>query len=147
MTEYQYFVYGSWEKPEELWRAAAGDQWEYLSLREWRWMARDERVFPRHPEALEAITPEQAAELEADRQRLVRYWVNRAVDPPMIYRRRRLPAIEEVFGRSNHWSDTSTISDYLYPSPRQAPKLDEIDAETAERILQDTRGISGATRL
>lgn len=146
MTGYRYFVYGSWERPEELWRVTE-DSWEYLSLREGRWLELDERVFPRHADGLEEITPEQATQLEADRQRLVRYWVNRDVTPPIIYRSRRLPATDEVFGRSNRWSGTDTIAEFLYPGPHQAPSLEEIDAATAERIVQETRGISGATEL
>lgn len=146
MTDYQYLVFGSWEKPEELWRVT-GDRWEYFSLSDWVWTPLEERRSPPHPDALAAITPEQAAELETDRQRLVRYWVDRAVEPPTIYRWRRRPTIEEVFGRSNRWTDTYIIREFLHAGPWHSPQLDEIDAKTAERIIQETRGITGATRL
>ncbi|HEY9411740.1 MAG TPA: hypothetical protein VIP77_19330 [Jiangellaceae bacterium] len=65
----------------------------------------------------------------------------------MVYRTRRLPAVDEVFGRSNRWTATGTISEFLVPGPHHAPILEEIDYETAELIIQETRAITGATAL
>jgi hypothetical protein len=147
MTDYRYFVYGSWEKPEELWRVSGDDNWEYFAQPGGPWQVQDKQNVPPRPQARGEISAEQAARLQADPQRLVRYWVDRDVTPPVIYRRRNNPFRDEAFTFDNVWKKVGTIDDFLHVGPQQAPRLEEIDAATAERIVRETRGVSGATAL
>ena len=66
-----------------------------------------------------------------------------------MYRQLRSPErlIEEGFGHANTWVPTSDIRDFQRGGPHDVPDLEPIDAETAERLIQETRGISGATEL
>lgn len=144
MAEYQYFLHGSWERPEMLWRMAE-DRWEWLN-RDWRWdfvedesLAHPSRYGP-SPSSMTVITADQAAQLENERFRWVLYWVWREVDPPAVCR--RSPRSDERF-RATAWEPTRILFQFF--DPQADPMLlDEIDAATADRIIQETYGVSGA---
>jgi hypothetical protein len=156
---YQYFAElrrnGSIDRPRGLWRKA-DDQWEYLSLLDWSWHPTTERIPPPRNEHLEAISPEQAEELSRDRQRWVTYWSlhtplpeDPADRPLTVVRRRESPEriFDETFGRNNEWIPTLSIRESEDPRASTPPRLKEINADTAERIISENRGISGATVL
>ena len=67
----------------------------------------------------------------------------------IVYRQLRSPErlIEEGFGHANTWVPTPDIRDFQRGGPHDVPDLEPIDAATAERLIQETRGITGATEL
>ena len=158
--DYEYFARvskarkESADRPSGLWRRR-GDDFEYLSMIDWSWHPRGEVNVP-HPDLLVPVTAEQVQMLLADRQRFARYWV-RYLSPEkgdlhedtLVYRQLRSPErmVEEGFGQANTWVRTPDIRDFQVGGPHDVPDLEPIDAETAERLIQETRGISGATEL
>ncbi|WP_405160067.1 hypothetical protein OG203_26955 [Nocardia sp. NBC_01499] len=146
------------DRPESLWRRL-GDHWEYLSLFDWRWHRPDRTKFIKPPrsEVLYPVTAERAAELAADHQVWVRYWAYyssvyrwRAGDPPTtVIRRRNSPEcqLDEGFMRDNKWHEDSAIDDFWDPHTSNPPHLIEINADEAEVIIRERRGISGAINL
>jgi hypothetical protein len=157
MTDYQYYMDSrggrTIERPGPLWRSS-DDSWEYLSLLDWEWHPLAPNKVPPPTEVLEPIPERQADELSRDRQRFVSYWAYYSIAPekrdrPLtVLRRRRSPelVLDEAFGRDGQWVKTSSIVEFEHPY-FDSPELEEIDAETAERILREVRGISGATEL
>lgn len=159
--EYEYFLqpdpHGSSRPPRALWRRL-GARWEYYSLLDWSWHEVPSQGPPwvPEPERLTAITAAQAAELEADHQRWVRYWA-RYLDPPTspedrpltVVRRRSSPEreLDESFTVGNRWDSTQTIIDSELPQVSDQPHLVEVDHPTAEQILREVRGVEGATQL
>jgi hypothetical protein len=139
--------------PSALWRTG-GDVPEYLSLIDWEWHA-GAKEFTEYPDGtLVAITAEEAQALQSDRQRLVRYWSyqipNDESEPAKenrVYRRRSSPEkiLDEVFGPDNAWVPTPVIREFTLSSPADRPELVAIDQAAAEQLIQQTRGISGAT--
>jgi hypothetical protein len=152
----EFFIGGgeSVDRPSGLWRRR-GDEYEYLSLIDWTWHARGDVYLP-HPDLLHPISAEQAQKLLADHQRFVKYWVLRRspskgdlYDDTIVYRQIPSPEslVEEGFGRANEWVRTQDIRDFEVGGPHDVPDLEPIDAETAERLIQETRGVTGATEL
>ncbi|MFF1822175.1 hypothetical protein ACFVWG_33020 [Kribbella sp. NPDC058245] len=142
------------DHPSGLWRHR-GDDFEYLSMVDWSWHPRGEVPLP-HPDLRVAISAEQAHTLLEDRQRFVRYWAEHLspengdlVEDRLVYRQLRSPErlVEEGFGRDNAWVSTRTIRDFQVGGPHDVPDLHPIDATTAEQLIQETRGVSGATNL
>jgi hypothetical protein len=144
------------ERPGPLWRKS-GDEWEYLSLHDWEWHPLAPTKVPQSPpdEVLVPISEQQADELARDRQRFVSYWARYSEaawesggKPFTVVRRRSSPelVLDEAFGRDNKWKRTPSVVEFLHPA-FDSPNLKEIDAETAEQILRDIRGVSGATEL
>ncbi len=147
------------DRPVELWRQL-GERMEYLSLVDWEWHNHPELALRPHPDTLTAVTPAEAAALERDRQGFVRYFVRYTTpaearrQPPdpsdvpiLVYRYRRLPTTDEVFGSENVWAKSRTVGQYLHPGPDGPPSLREVDRDTAERTIQQLRGVTGATDL
>jgi hypothetical protein len=158
-SPYEYFAEvrnnESIDHPRGLWRKS-GDQWEYLSLLDWSWHPTTERIPPPRSEHLTPISPEHAAKLARDRQRWVTYWTlhaplpkDRADRPLTVVRRRESPEriFDETFGRDNKWIPTQSIREFKDPRASTPPRLKEVDVDTAERIICENRGISGATEL
>lgn len=160
MTDFQYYMdtrHGETiERPGALWRHS-GDGWEYLSLLDWEWHPLAPNKVPQSPpsEILMPISGQQVEELVRDRQRFVYYWAKYSESarksggkPFTVVRRRRSPelVLDEAFGRDNKWIKTSSVVEFEHPY-FDSPDLEEIDAETAEQILRDIRGVSGATDL
>jgi hypothetical protein len=142
------------ERPSGLWRRR-GDDYEYLSLIDWSWHPRGDVDLP-HPDLRVPISAEQAQTLLADRQRFVKYWVlQRSPDKgdlfedTIVYRQLPSPErlVEEGFGRANTWIPTQDIRDFEVGGPHDVPDLEPIDAETAARLIEETRGVTGATEL
>jgi hypothetical protein len=142
------------DRPSGLWRRR-GDELEYLSIVDMSWHPRGDVYVP-HPELLIPVSPEQVQVLLSDRQRFARYWVERLSpekgdlhEDTLVYRQ-LLSAdgdIDEGFGRGNTWVPTRTIREFQVGGPHDVPDLEPIDRETAERLIQETRGITGATEL
>jgi hypothetical protein len=161
MTEqYEYYVEiqcdESLEHPGPMWRKSDSG-WDYLSLLDWEWhsLAANKKVSqPPAAKTLVPISGQQADELTRDRQRFVKYWAYYSVvpekrDKPLtVLRRRSSPelVLDEAFGRDGQWVKTPSIVEFEHPY-FDSPELEEIDAETAERILREVRGVSGATEL
>jgi hypothetical protein len=160
MTAYEYLARVSKagketvDRPSGLWRRC-GDDYECLSMVDWTWHPRGDGYAP-HPDLLVPITTEQVEVLLADRQRFTRYWVEYMspdkgdlYEDTLVYRQLLSPEgdIDEGFGRTNTWVPTPTIRDFQANGPHDRPDLEPIDRETAERLIQETRGISGATEL
>jgi hypothetical protein len=156
--DYEYFASvfrrESADHPAALWRSR-GDDMEYLSLIDWTWHPAG-NVIPPHPDVLVPIGAEQVRSLLADHQRFAKYWVLRgrsasgsAEQEIRVYRQLSSPErlIEEVFGRDNQWISTHDIRDLQIGGPHDVLDLQPIDAATAEQLIQQTRGISGATQL
>jgi len=142
------------DHPSGLWRHR-GDDFEYLSMVDWTWHPRGDVRLP-HADLRVAISAEQARILLADHQRFARYWVlyrrpekGDLHEDTLVYRQLRSPErlVEEGFGRTNTWVPTRDIRDFEVGGPHDVPDLEPIDAATAERLIQETRGISGATDL
>ncbi|GGR34554.1 hypothetical protein [Streptomyces netropsis] len=145
-------------RPGALWRRL-GEDWEYLSLLDWQWHRVEENgtVHPPKPEDLHPVTGERAVELEADRQKWVRYWalyVDEAAhrageEPTTVVRRRRSPerTYDEAFTVGNVWAPTTAVFDFFDPRPSNPPHLVEIDRDEAERLLYSVCGVLGATEL
>lgn len=142
------------DRPSGLWRHR-GDEFEYFSLIDWTWHPRGDANLP-HPDLLIPISAEQAQTLIADRQLFARYYVQHLspakgdpVEETVVYRHLPSPEgiVDEGFGRDNKWIRTQTIRDFQVGGPHEVPDLEPIDAATAERLIQETRGISGATEL
>jgi hypothetical protein len=142
------------DRPSALWRRS-GDAWEYLSLIDWDWHPKGDLPLP-HPDALVSVTAEQAANLLSDRQRFVRYWARYSSADPAptelpitVYRRRRSPEhhLDEAFGRDDRWTPTTTISEAEFSGTSDPAHLVAIDAATAERMIREIAGVSGATAL
>ncbi|MDN3353020.1 hypothetical protein [Actinomadura sp. DC4] len=161
MTDYQYYMDSrrdrTIERPGPLWRSS-GDNWEYLSLLDWEWHPLAPKRVPQSPpvEVLEPISEQQADELSRDRQRFVSYWARYSESawesggkPFTVLRRRSSPelVLDEAFGRENTWIKTSSVVEFEHPAFNNTLYLKDVDAETAERILRDIRGVSGATEL
>ncbi|MFC9687298.1 hypothetical protein ACFTSF_02070 [Kribbella sp. NPDC056951] len=158
---YEYFA-RVWEpdgdsvdRPSGLWRRQGDEELEYLSLVDWTWHPRD-AVAPPHPDLLVPISVEQVETLLGDHERFVSYWVQRLSvakgdlsDEIRVYRQLPNPGgvVDEVFGRDNAWISTRTIRDFQAAGPHDVPDLEPIDTATADRLIQETRGISGATAL
>ena len=145
---------GSVDRPSGLWRRR-GDEYEYLSLIDWTWHARGDVYLP-HPDLLQPISAEQAQIMLADRQRFAKYWVQYLSpekgdlnEETRVYRRLPSPEglVEQVYGRDNKWIPTNVIRDFEVGGPHDVPDLEPIDAATAERLVEQTRGITGATSL
>jgi hypothetical protein len=142
------------QRPSGLWRRA-GDDWEYLSLVDWAWHRPEGRVSVPHPDTLVAVTGDEAAALQADRQRFARYWLLPAPPefaherPTGVFRRRSSPerTVDEVFGRQNVWDSTTSIAEFTAAGPHERLDLIPTDPETAEDTIQRERGITGATEL
>ncbi|MFC6157645.1 hypothetical protein [Kribbella jiaozuonensis] len=158
--DYEYFARvstareDSVDRPSGLWRRC-GDGLEYLSMVDWSWRRRTTESVP-HPELLVPVSPEQVEVLLADRRRFARYWVERLSpekgdlnEDTLVYRQLPSPegVIDEGFGRTNTWVPTPTIRDFQANGPHDHPDLEPIDGETAERLIRETRGISGATEM
>jgi hypothetical protein len=142
------------ERPSGLWRRR-GDELEYMSMVDWSWHPRGDAYVP-HPDVLVPISREHLETLLGDRQRFARYWVHYLSpekgdlhEEVRVYRQLPNPGrvIDEVFGRTNEWIPTHVVRDFQSAGPHDVPDLEPIDAETAERLIQETRGISGATEL
>ncbi|MET9413372.1 hypothetical protein ABZY03_04130 [Streptomyces klenkii] len=160
--QHEYFVKASppytEERPSSLWRRL-GEEWEYLSLMDWEWHnVKDTTVkTPPATEVLCSVTAERATELEADRQVFVRYWARytneqywrEGQSPTTVVRRRRSPEgkLDEVFRRNGSWGPTDAIFEFFDPRPSNPPYLVEITADDAEALLQELRGVTGATDL
>ncbi|MBE8524313.1 hypothetical protein ILP97_43705 [Amycolatopsis sp. H6(2020)] len=154
---YQYFAEvgddETVDRPGGLWRRADGGM-QYLSLIDWAWhAAADEADLP-HPDLLVPVGLDQVRTLLGDRQRFAKYWVLRDTsggEGPEIRVYRQLPSpenlVEEVFGRGNEWIPTNVIEDFLVGGPHDVADLEPIDPATAERLIAQTRGVSGATAL
>ncbi|MFC6157644.1 hypothetical protein FDA38_19780 [Kribbella jiaozuonensis] len=145
---------GSIDRPSGLWRRR-GDDYEYLSLIDWTWHACGDVDLP-HPDLLTPVSGEQVETLLADHQRFVKYWVLRRSpekgdlrEDTIVYRQIPSPEnlVEQGFGRANEWVPTGDIRDLQVGGPHDVPDLEPIDAATAERLIRETRGISGATEL
>lgn len=146
------------DRPESLWRRL-GDHWEYLSLIDWKWHRPDRTrsIKPPAAEVLFPVTAERASELAADHQVWVRYWAYygsedrwRAGRPPTTaVRRRNSPErrLDETFMRVNEWQRDSAIEEFWDPRTSNPPHLIEISADEAELLIQERRGIKGATEL
>lgn len=141
------------DRPSGLWRRH-GDQLEFFSTVDLTWHPRG-RYVP-HSDLLVPISAEQAQILINDRQRFARYWVwhknpekGDFEEDTVVYRQLISPDgdIDEGFSRNNTWVRTPDISDFEAAGPHDHPDLEPIDRETAERIIQETRGITGATDL
>ncbi|TCO47796.1 hypothetical protein EV646_105353 [Kribbella antiqua] len=150
--DYEYlasvFRRESADRPAALWRRR-GDDMEYLSLVDWTWHPAG-NVIPPHPDVLVPIGAEQVSALLADHQRFARYWVLReGPEEVRVYRQLSSPErlIEEVFGGDGEWIATHDIRDLQIGGPHDVRDLQPIDAATAEQLIQQTRGISGATQL
>ncbi|MGW1072737.1 hypothetical protein [Streptomyces sp. NPDC002537] len=158
---YEYFVKATppytEERPSSLWRRS-GDEWEFLSLLDWEWHQVENTIKYRPmPEALFAVTAERAAELEADRQGWVQYWAYYSSErrwksgkgPTTVVRRRRSPEriYDETFMRNNAWEPDSAVFEFFDARQTNPPHLEEITVEGAERLLQEIRGVMGATEL
>ncbi|TDD50899.1 hypothetical protein E1263_30550 [Kribbella antibiotica] len=141
--------------PSALWRTGGAEP-EYLSLLDWEWHAGAKEFRARPDGTFVAITADEAQALESDRQRLVRYWSyqipNDEAEPTrenQVYRRRSSPEkiLDEVFGQDNEWVRTPVIREFTLGSPADRPDLVAIDQAAAEQLIQQTRGITGATEL
>lgn len=153
MTEYEYFIHTvtgglTPDQGDELWRLRDG-AWDYLSLVDWQWHSNMEpayEILPRNLDSLAKVTAERAAELEAGQKELLRYW--QRIDPDIaVYRTRRLPWTDEIYGLKDAWSPSNDVGDFLYGDPTSTWDLTEIDVATADRIILETRGVAGATEL
>ena len=142
------------DRPSGLWRRR-GDELEYLSTVDMSWHPRGDVYVP-HPDLLVPISIEQVQILLADRQRFARYWAEHLspdkgdlYENTLVYRQLLSPEgdIDEGFGLTNTWVRTQTIRDFQAAGPHDHPDLEPIDAATAERLIQETRGITGATEL
>jgi hypothetical protein len=142
------------DRPSGLWRYR-GDDFEYLSMVDWTWHPRGAVPLP-HPDLRVAISAEQAQTLLADRQRFARYWAlyrsqakGDLHEDTLVYRQLRSPErlVEEGFGLAGTWVATRDIREFEVGGPHDVPDLEPIDVATAERLIQETRGISGATEL
>ena len=140
------------DRPSGLWRRR-GDELEYLSMVDWTWRPRGDARLP-HADLRVTISAEQAQTLLADHQRFAKYWVlylspakGGLHEDTLVYRQLRSPErlVEEGFGRTNTWVPTPDIRAFEVGGPHDVPDLERIDAATAERLIQETRGITGAT--
>ncbi|MEU5188504.1 hypothetical protein AB0G83_15370 [Streptomyces klenkii] len=160
--QYEYFVKAAppytEDRPSGLWRRL-GEQWDYLSLLDWEWHSVGEAGVqsPPSPQVLYPVSAERAAVLEADRQGWVRYWA-RYTDlqdweegelPTTVVRRRQSPdrVLDEAFLVGDTWGATRSIFDFFDPRPSSPPHLVEITPDEAEGLLQELRGVTGATEL
>ncbi|MFG1906732.1 hypothetical protein [Kribbella sp. NPDC048928] len=156
---YEYFARVSTADKETidrlsgLWRRR-GDELEFFSTVDLTWHPRGPYV--PHSDLLVPISTEQVQILINDRQRFTRYWVwhqspekGDFEENTTVYRKLINPDgdIDEGFGRSNTWVRTQDIREFRAAGPHDHPDLEPIDRETAERIIQQTRGITGATEL
>jgi hypothetical protein len=158
--DYEYFARvfeaggESVDRPSGLWRRR-GDELEYLSLVDWTWHPREDAYVP-HPDILIPVSAEQVQTLLSDHERFASYWVQHLsvakgdlTDETRVYRQLPNPGnvVDEVFGRDNKWISTRTIRDFQAAGPHDVPDLEPIDTATAERLIQETRGITGATDM
>ncbi|WKK20910.1 hypothetical protein QZH56_18600 [Streptomyces olivoreticuli] len=158
---YEYFVKATppytQERPSSLWRRS-GDDWEFLSLLDWGWhKVKGTIEHVPTPEALHRVTAERAVELETDRQGWVRYWAyygdeeewRDGEEPTTVVRRRRSPEriYDETFMRDNRWQPDSAVFEFFDARASRPPYLVDISADEADRLLQEIRGVTGATEL
>ncbi|MGW6279201.1 hypothetical protein [Kribbella sp. NPDC055071] len=98
------------------------------------------------------IDESRAAELVADPQHFARYWVEYSFEGERFSAVHRLindPGrfFESHFGRAPKWSETnSKLRDFLVNGPHQSPNLVEIEPAEAERQIEQTFGVTGATQ-
>ncbi|PSJ28771.1 hypothetical protein B7P34_10800 [Streptosporangium nondiastaticum] len=161
--QYEYFVKAAppytEDRPSSLWRRV-GDDWEYLSLFDWTWHSVQETVSKRVPQAqvLFPVTVERAAQLESDRQVLVRYWAlyvdeqdfREGESPTTVVRRRRSPerGLDESYrGSKGFWGPTQAIEESRDLRTSNPPYLVELTADDAEALLQELFGVTGVTEL
>ncbi|WKK20908.1 hypothetical protein QZH56_18590 [Streptomyces olivoreticuli] len=160
--QYEYFAEVSkaytLERPGGLWRRF-GEEWEYLSLLDWQWHnVKETNVkYPPTAQVLQEVTPERAAELEADRQSWAQYWAfypserrwRAGQGPTTVVRRRRSPEriYDETFMRGHVWKPDSAIFEFFDARQTNPPHLEELTTEGAERLLQELFGVMGATDL
>lgn len=153
MNDYEYFAKvgpgDTVDRPRGVWRRAA-DRLEFLSLLDWSWHPVGGEVFAPRQDTLVPVTAEHVERLLADRQRFVEYWVEPASGPrrARVHRRRSSPerVADEVFGRGDTWITTSTVREFLSGRTLEI-ELVEADQVTAERVITENRGVSGATEL
>jgi hypothetical protein len=159
---YEYFLVtypgGTSQLSDTLWRRV-GDTWEYLSFIDWQWHPVVPGTGPSAPppEWTRPIDAEEALALAADRQHWVRYWAwhldpaSSSDDKPRtVVRRRNSPEriLDEVYTFENRWKYTPGLVEAENPGRHSSPPhLVPIDRPAAERILQEVRGVEGATEL
>ncbi|MET7281900.1 hypothetical protein ABZS29_26950 [Kribbella sp. NPDC005582] len=143
------------DAPSALWRRSSGAP-EYLSSIDWEWHAGTEEFADRPADIFVPITADEAEALQSDRQRFVRYWsyqhphgVGKPEKENRVYRQRRSPehVLEEVFGPDNAWVPTRLIREFIFGDPADRPEMIRIDQAAAEQLIQQTRGVTGATEL
>lgn len=141
------------DRPGGLWRRR-GEDMEYWSMIDWSWHPATDDIDLPHPDVLVPIGPDLVQTLLEDRQRFAKYWVayleqDDGESETRVYRQLPSPegAVEEVFGRGNEWIPTQVVEDFLVGGPHEVPDLSRIDAATAERLIKETRGLTGATEL
>ncbi|ARP72325.1 hypothetical protein LK07_24035 [Streptomyces pluripotens] len=162
VNEYEYFlkVHRGYTPARKvgLWRRRGEEAWEYLSLLDWKWHSIGEGGRVKNPPtaaALEPVSTQCAAELEADRQGWVEYWAlyldeadyREGVAPVTVVRRRSSPerVMDEAFVVGNKWAPDPVI--YEFTHSRTDRHLEEITAEQAEHLIRELRGVTGATEL
>jgi hypothetical protein len=97
------------------------------------------------------IDESRVAELVADPQHFTRYWVEYSLEGERFSAVHRLvndpgQAFESRFGRGLRWSETNaTLRDFLVTGPHDSPNLVEIEPAEAERQIEQTFGVTGAT--
>lgn len=168
---YEYFVIPNYDRvhdsPERfdgLWRRA-DEVWEYFSLfdRHWHREGTADHLVPLvagepipgpnapsdRPEWRVPVDADRAAALTGDFHQFTRFWGGgEGSRPTRVYRQVSSPesGVRGFFGRSGRWSDSSvTLNDFLRNGPHDRESLVELDARDAEEIIQETRGVDGAT--
>jgi hypothetical protein len=97
------------------------------------------------------IDESRVAELVVDHHQFARYWVEYSLEGERFSAVHRLindPGrfFESHFGRAARWSDTNpTLRDFLTNGPHDQPNLVEIEPAEAERQIEQTYGVTGAT--
>lgn len=69
------------------------------------------------------------------------------LEETFVYRQLPTPEgiVDEGFGRDNTWVRTQTIRHFQVGGPHDVPDLKPIDTATAERLIQETHGVSSMT--
>ncbi|MFI0817264.1 hypothetical protein ACH4TX_12260 [Streptomyces sp. NPDC021098] len=142
---------------ENLWRRdVRTGHWQFLSFWDWEWHEPTQTMREHGSpdvESLQPVSVEQANDLEKDRARWFLYWAvyrsepNPGDEPVNVARKRPSPESgrDEIFGTGDEWMRTTKIFDFYSPWPTDPPHLEPVDAAEAERILQERRGVTGAT--
>ncbi|MET8180112.1 hypothetical protein [Streptomyces sp. NPDC005336] len=161
-AEYEYFlsrfhVEAGDRVAENLWRRHAGTgSWQFLSFWDWGWHEPTKTMRQHgvpHTESFHPVSADHAAELEKDRARWFLYWAvyrdepKPGAKPVNVARKRPSPESgrDEIFGRGDEWVKTTKIFDFYSPWPTDPPHLEPVEPADAERILQERRGVTGAT--